>query len=63
MHLIQGNQRTNTIVSQGGYELRIDLEDFNGNTKYAKYTVFSIGDFNDNYTLTVSGYSGNAGIV
>ena len=43
------------------YELRIDLEDWEGNTKYAKYARFWINDYTDNYRLTVGMYTGTAG--
>jgi hypothetical protein len=43
------------------YELRIGLEDFEGQTGYAKYTTFSIGDVSSLYKLSVSGYSGTIG--
>ena len=42
-------------------QLRVDLRDFDGNSAYAKYTSFSIGDSASKYTLSVSGYSGTAG--
>ena len=42
-------------------ELRVDMQDFEGNSAYAKYTSFSVGDSSSKYTLTVSGYSGTAG--
>ena len=42
-------------------ELRVDMQDFEGNSAYAEYTSFSVGDSASNYTLTVSGYSGTAG--
>ncbi len=45
----------------GDYELRIDLEDFNGNKAYAKYSTFNVGDASTKYKLLVSGYSGTAG--
>ena len=41
--------------------LRVDLEDFTGTKKYAKYSSFSIDNALTQYTLTVSGYTGNAG--
>ena len=44
-----------------GTELRVDLRDFEGNSAYAKYTNFSVGDSASKYTLSVSGYSGTAG--
>ena len=43
------------------YELRIDLEDWEGNTSYAKYNRFWIGDYTENYNLTAQMYSGTAG--
>ena len=42
-------------------QLRVDLADFNRNEKYAEYRTFSVGDDDDKYRLTVSGYSGTAG--
>ena len=41
--------------------LRVDLGDFEGNTSYAQYSTFSIGDNTTYYTLTIGGYSGTAG--
>ena len=41
--------------------IRFDLEDFDGNTKYAEYRTFYIDGENDNYRLHVSSYSGTAG--
>ena len=41
--------------------LRVELGDFDGNTAYAKYSTFRVGNSSSNYTLTVSGYTGTAG--
>ena len=41
--------------------LRIDLEDFAGNKRFATYSVFSVGNALTQYKLTVGGYGGNAG--
>ncbi|XP_003384787.2 PREDICTED: ficolin-1-like [Amphimedon queenslandica] len=41
--------------------LRVDLEDFEKNVRYANYSVFSVGGPRTNYWLTIGGYSGNAG--
>ena len=49
-------------MSKGFFELRIDLEGWKNDTKYAAYKEFSI-DFVNNYTLRVMGYNGTAGIV
>ena len=43
------------------YTLRVDLEDFENETRYAKYSTFNIGDSTTDYTNTVGGYSGDAG--
>ena len=48
-------------LTSNATELRIDLEDFEGNSRYAQYTSFSVGDSESNYILSVSGFSGNAG--
>ena len=37
-------------------QLRVDLADWEGNTAFAKYGQFSVGDENSDYTLSVSGY-------
>ncbi|CAL4068861.1 unnamed protein product, partial [Meganyctiphanes norvegica] len=42
-------------------ELYIELEDWEGNRKWAKYAHFSVGPPKDNYKLTVTGYTGDAG--
>ena len=41
--------------------LRVDLEDFEGEKRYAQYNIFSVSDFTDKYRLTLAGYSGDAG--
>ena len=59
--LLIGNDKLHTMTSLYQYELRIGLEDFEGQTGYAKYTTFSIGDASSLYKLSVSGYSGTIG--
>ena len=51
------------LIVQGHYQLRINIEDWDGTTKYAHYGYFMIGKPADNYTLHVHGYSGTAGMV
>ena len=48
-------------LTSTGTELRVDLQDFEGNSRYAQYTSFSVGDSSSKYILSVSGYSGTAG--
>ena len=42
-------------------QLRVDMQDFEGNSAYAQYSSFSVGDSASKYTLSVSGYNGTAG--
>ena len=42
-------------------ELRVELKDSSGNTAYAKYSDFGVGDSASNYSLSVAGYTGTAG--
>ncbi|XP_071177653.1 ryncolin-4-like [Mytilus edulis] len=55
-----GNAKIHKIVTTGNYQLRVDLEDFEGNTAWTKYTKFNIGDATTNYKLKVSGYFENS---
>ena len=43
------------------YKLRVDLGNFENETRYAKYSTFNIGNSTTDYTITVGGYSGDAG--
>ncbi|CAC5400805.1 Ryncolin-2,Fibrinogen C domain-containing protein 1-A,Microfibril-associated glycoprotein 4,Ficolin-1-A,Ryncolin-1,Tenascin,Fibrinogen C domain-containing protein 1-B,Fibrinogen C domain-containing protein 1 [Mytilus coruscus] len=56
-----GLENIHTIVSSGNFEVRFDLEDWEGNTRYAVYSYFALADGNHNYQLNISGYIGNAG--
>ncbi|XP_066293514.1 ficolin-1-like [Branchiostoma lanceolatum] len=56
-----GNDHLHRLTAQDVYELRVDLEDFEGNTAFAKYNIFRVGDEVHKYRLTISGYSGTAG--
>ena len=41
-------------------QLRVDLDDWEGNTSFAKYDQFSVSDEDSQYTLSVSGYQSNS---
>nr|XP_026692921.1 microfibril-associated glycoprotein 4-like isoform X3 [Ciona intestinalis] len=56
-----GLENLHALTSNGSYELRVELEDCENDRRYAKYSSFAIGSSEQQYTLTVSGYSGNAG--
>ncbi|XP_048196348.1 tenascin isoform X3 [Perognathus longimembris pacificus] len=55
-----GLDNLSKITAQGQYELRVDLQD-HGDTAYAVYDRFSVGDAKTRYRLKVEGYSGTAG--
>jgi hypothetical protein len=59
--LILGNEHLNQLPAQGKYNLRINMEDFDNNVKYATYKQFAVGDEKSVYKLTVGGYQGDAG--
>ncbi|XP_071795932.1 microfibril-associated glycoprotein 4-like [Asterias amurensis] len=56
-----GNDKLNRLTSQTNYELRVDLEDFEGGSAYQVYRSFNIGDVDSNYRLSVSSSTGTAG--
>ena len=45
-----------THQSSAPPQLRVDLADWEGNTAFAKYDRYSVGDEDSDYTLSVSGY-------
>ena len=48
-------------ASSGNVSLRVDLEDFEGNIRYAEYATFKVADQTDKYRILIGGYSGTAG--
>ncbi|CAJ0966362.1 unnamed protein product [Ranitomeya imitator] len=57
-----GLENLHKITSQGQYELRVDLRDL-GETAFAVYDKFEVGDSRSRYRLKVDGYSGTAGLM
>ncbi|CAC5364402.1 Fibrinogen-like protein A,Ryncolin-4,Angiopoietin-related protein 7,Angiopoietin-related protein 1,Ficolin-3,Ficolin-2,Ryncolin-1,Tenascin-R,Fibrinogen-likeprotein 1,Angiopoietin-1,Fibrinogen C domain-containing protein 1-A,Ryncolin-3,Fibroleukin,Fibrinogen C domain-containing protein 1,Ryncolin-2,Angiopoietin-related protein 6,Angiopoietin-2,Ficolin-1,Fibrinogen C domain-containing protein 1-B,Angiopoietin-4 [Mytilus coruscus] len=57
-----GNEHIYKHTSEGNYQLRITLEDWNGDTRYATYNTFSLGNEDSSYKLTIGGYIGTAGM-
>ncbi|GFO30294.1 tenascin-r [Plakobranchus ocellatus] len=55
-----GNDIIHTITCSGAYELRVDLK-YQGKSAFAHYSMFSIDDENENYTLRLGDYDGTAG--
>lgn len=63
---VPGLQRIFFLTRSGGYELRIDMADFDNATAFAHYSEFSVGRDSvnpeeDGYPLNVEDYSGTAG--
>ena len=57
-----GLDKLNRLTSTGfSWQLRVDLEDFDGSTAYALYEDFRVGDEATLYQLTIGSYSGTAG--
>ncbi|XP_056016350.1 microfibril-associated glycoprotein 4-like [Ostrea edulis] len=56
-----GNDVLHLLTKSGNHVLRVDLQRYNGQKAYAKYSKFSVGDEHSKYRLTVSGYRGTAG--
>ncbi|XP_066017614.1 microfibril-associated glycoprotein 4-like [Pocillopora verrucosa] len=56
-----GNDNLHRLTAAGNVSLRVDLEDFEGNIRYAEYATFKVADQIDKYRILIGGYSGTAG--
>ncbi|XP_048751641.2 ficolin-2-like [Ostrea edulis] len=56
-----GNDKLHYLLSQGPYEFRMDMGDFNNQTRYVKYTSITLGNEASKYVISLSGFSGNVG--
>ncbi|XP_050737162.1 angiopoietin-2-like [Eriocheir sinensis] len=56
-----GNENIYMLTNTDDHMLRVELEDFDGNRRYAEYSTFKLHSEKDNYKLEIGGYSGNAG--
>ncbi|XP_020901126.2 interference hedgehog isoform X1 [Exaiptasia diaphana] len=56
-----GNDYIYRLTAGTASSLRVEVEDWYGSRKYAKYGSFSVGDESDKYRLRVGSYSGTAG--
>ena len=57
----KGLSQIHCMTQSGNWQLRIDMEAFDGGTAYAVYDSFSVGDASSYYRLTIGAYSGTAG--
>jgi len=53
-----GLDNIHRLSSSGSHKLRVDLEDFVGNTYYAEYDLFKIASEGEKYRLSLGSYSG-----
>ena len=56
-----GNDKIHKLTAARPSSLRVELEDWDRDRKYAKYGKFNIGDEQAQYRLEVGSYSGTAG--
>lgn len=56
-----GNENIYMLTNNEDYMLRVELEDFEGNKRYAQYSHFKIYSEGEYYKLEIDGYDGNAG--
>ncbi|XP_055378344.1 angiopoietin-2 isoform X1 [Condylostylus longicornis] len=56
-----GNENIYMLTNNEDYILRVELEDFEGNKRYAQYSHFKIHSESDYYKLEIDGYEGTAG--
>lgn len=61
--LIIGNDILHYLLTQGMYEMRKDMADFDNQTSYVKYNSLNVGDEASKYRVTLHGYSGNVGEI
>ena len=59
--LFAGNDNLHSLTSEQRQQLRVDLADFDGNSRFAKYDNFAVDSASCKYNLTSLGtYTGNA---
>ena len=56
-----GNDNLHRLTTVSDVTMRVYLEDFDGNIRYAEYTTFKVADEEDKYRLFIGGYNGTAG--
>ena len=54
-----GLDKIHRLTSDDNSMLRVDLEDFEGNTAYAEYNKFGVMNETDKYKLIIDSYSGD----
>ena len=57
-----GLDKLHRLSKSGQGVLRVDLMDFNGAQRYAKYGTFSVAGGSDKYRLKIGNYAGKLGL-
>lgn len=58
-----GNEIVSQLTNQRAYVLRIQLQDWEGNSGFSQYDKFSLSSEAENYRIQLTGYSGTAGKI
>ena len=58
-----GLDNIHRLTSQTNNKLRVELEDFEGNTAYAEYHIFAVADETENYKLSVDGFINSGDLI
>lgn len=62
LHMHVGLENIHYMTKGKRFELRVDMEDFEGNKVYSNYSSFHVGSESDGYVLEVSDFrDGGAG--
>ena len=56
-----GNDYLHRLTASASMVFRIDMEDYEGDRRFAKYTTFTVAGESDNYRVTIDGYRGTGG--
>ena len=54
-----GLEELHCLTQRGQWEMRVDFQKTDNTWSYLRFTQFSVGSANDEYPLTVGGYSGS----
>jgi len=55
-----GLDKIHRLTNSDTFKLRVDLEDWEGETRFAEYDMFAIGDEASKYILSLGSYSGTS---
>ena len=56
-----GNDYLHRLTVSTNMLFRVDMEDYDGDRRFAEYTTFSVADESDDYRVRINGYRGTAG--